>query len=153
VHVDHNFFFTHGWADSDPYAVGWAAWEPVLSGWYAPYIGLFFALLSHWYNAFFGKIKEISRLFLAWIIPFSLYVIYIIAVKPDHYWMPVMIPLFAGIIPMAEFLWSDFLACRKTNPRKATLILVGLVFTVGFLVFQIAFNLKTSWAVFSNVEL
>lgn len=153
VHVDHNYFFTHGWTDNDPYAVGWSAWLPVLSGWYGSYILLFFALLSTGYNAVRGRIQGISRQFLAWIIPFSLYVIYTIAVKPDHYWMPVMLPLFAGIIPMAENLWSEFSACRKSEPRRAALILIGLFVTLGFLLFQVAFNLQTGWAVYSNVRI
>ncbi len=146
VHVDHNYFLTHGWADNDPYGVGWAAWQPVLDGWYAPFIFLFFALAAHWFNAFWGKIKEVSRMFLAWIIPYSLYVIYIIAVKPDHYWMPVMLPLFAGIIPAMEYFWSEFLKSRKDNSGKALLYIAGVLITLIFLVSQVIFNLKTSWA-------
>jgi hypothetical protein len=150
VHVDHNYFFTHGWADNDPYAVGWAAWQPVLNGWYAPFSFLAVALTCQVFNAFSGKIKEISRLFLSWIIPFSLYVIYVIAVKPDHYWMPVMLPLFAGIIPTLEYFWSNFLENRKTGSGKAVLYFFGMVFTTTFLLLQILFNLQTSWAVYSN---
>ncbi|NMB55314.1 MAG: hypothetical protein GYA15_11485, partial [Leptolinea sp.] len=105
------------------------------------------------YNAVRGRIQGISRQFLAWIIPFSLYVIYTIAVKPDHYWMPVMLPLFAGIIPMAENLWLEFSACRKSEPRRAALILIGLIVTFSFLLFQVTFNLQTGWAVYSNVRI
>jgi 4-amino-4-deoxy-L-arabinose transferase-like glycosyltransferase len=151
IHVDHNYFFTHGWADSDPYGVGWAAWQPVLNGWYAPFVFLAFALAAHGFNAAWGKIKEISRLYLAWIIPFSLYVIYIIAVKPDHYWMPVMLPLFAGVFPMVENLWSEFKVYRKTDTDKALLCLAGALIMMIVLITQVVFNLGTSWEVIANV--
>jgi hypothetical protein len=131
--------------------VGWVAWQPVLNGWYAPFVFLAFALAAHGFNAARGKIKEISRLYLTWIIPFSLYVIYIIAVKPDHYWMPIMLPLFAGVIPLLENLWSEFKVYRKTNTDKALLCLAGALITLIVLITQVVFNLRTSWEVIANV--
>ncbi len=151
IHIDHNYFFTHGWADSDPYGVGWEAWQPVLNGWYAPFVFLGFALLATAVNAGWGRIKEISRQYLAWIIPFSLYVVYVIAVKPDHYWMPVMLPLFSGVIPLLENLWEQFKACRETDPEKAFMFACAAILTAVVLLTQIVFNLKTSWGVYSNI--
>jgi hypothetical protein len=151
VHVDHNFFFTHGWADDDPYGVGWESWLPIFNGWYAPTSFLLFAIFAQFCNAFVGKSKEISRFLLAWILPFSLYVIYIIAVKPDHYWMPIMIPLFAGVCITLKTFWSNFLIARKTGSGKAVLFFAGLVITSIFGAAQIWFNLQTSWSVYSNV--
>ncbi|GAP21757.1 hypothetical protein [Leptolinea tardivitalis] len=150
VHVDHNYFFTHGWADDDPYGVGWAAWQPVLNGWYGSYVLLAFALCTHFYNSIYGKIKEISRMYVAWIIPFSLYIIYIIAVKPDHYWMPIMLPLFSGIFPMLQNLWDRFIEARKVDTDRAFMYCSFATITVIFLIVQIIFNLQTGWAVFSN---
>jgi hypothetical protein len=102
-------------------------------------------------NAGWGKIREISRQYLAWIIPFSLYVVYVIAVKPDHYWMPVMIPLFSGVIPLLENLWEQFKAVRKTDPDKAFLFACAAVLTAVILLVQVVFNLKTSWGVYSSI--
>ncbi len=151
VHVDHNYYFTHGWTDNDPYGVGWAAWQPVLTGWYGSFAFLAFALVCHVYNALRGKIALISRQFLAWIIPFSLYVIYTIAVKPDHYWMPVMLPLFAGVIPAVISLWQSFQDCRQTDKPQSLVYLGGFVISVIFLALQVWFNLTTGWAVYGNV--
>ncbi|NMB59738.1 MAG: hypothetical protein GYA12_11250, partial [Chloroflexi bacterium] len=151
IHIDHNYFFTHGWADSDPYGVGWEAWQPVLNGWYGPFVFLAFALLAQAVNTGWGKIREISRQYLAWIIPFSLYVVYVIAVKPDHYWMPVMIPLFSGVIPLLENLWEQFKAVRETDPDKAFLFACAAVLTAVILIVQVIFNLKTSWGVYSSI--
>lgn len=151
VHVDHNYFFTHGWTDNDPYGVGWSAWQPVLTGWYGTFAFLAFALSCQVYNAWRGKITLISRLFLAWIVPFSLYVIYSIAVKPDHYWMPVMLPLFAGVVPAITGLWKGFREHRETEKLRSALYLGGFAVGVIFLVLQIWFNLITSWAVYGNV--
>ena len=151
VHVDHNYFFTHGWADNDPYGVGWEAWQPVLNGWYGSWVFLGFALLTHAFNAFRGKIHEISRQYLAWIIPFSLYVIYIIAVKPDHYWMPVMIPLFSGVIPLLAYLIEQFKESLKQDRGKAFLYACGILLAAVLLATQIFFNLKTAWGVYANI--
>jgi len=151
VHVDHNYFFTHGWADNDPYGVGWSAWQPVLAGWYGSYSLLVFALGCTFYNAFCGKIALISRQFLAWIVPFSLYVIYAIAVKPDHYWMPVMLPLFAGVIPTVISLWHGFQDYSHTDKRRSLIYLGGFMTAVVFLSIQVWFNLTTGWAVYGNV--
>lgn len=151
IHVDHNYFFTHGWADDDPYGVGWDAWKPVLNGWYAPTAFLIFAVLMQWINAFKGKAQGISRLFLCWIIPFSVYIIYIIAVKPDHYWMPIMLPLFAGVYPALKTFWTEFLSARKTGSGKAVFFFAGLAITLFFIISQFWFNLQTSWGVYGNV--
>ena len=141
VRVDHNHFFTHGWADDDPYAVGWTAWQPVLNGWYGSFIFLAFALAAHIYNAFHGEMARISRLFLAWIIPFSLYVIYIIAIKPDHYWMPVMLPLFAGVIPAVTSLWQMFFAERKEVLGKILFLSSCALISTWILFNQIFFHI------------
>jgi Gpi18-like mannosyltransferase len=151
VHIDHNYFFTHGWADDDPYGVGWEAWKPVLNGWYAPTAFLIFAVFAQLLNSIKGRTQEISRLFVCWVIPFSLYIIYVIAVKPDHYWMPVMLPLFAGVFPTLRYFWTEFLTTRKSGSGKAVILFAGLIITIGFIISQIWFNLQTSWSVYGNV--
>jgi hypothetical protein len=151
IHVDHNYFFTHGWADNDPYGVGWESWQPVLNGWYGSFVFLGFALVAHAVNAGWGKMREISRQYLAWIIPYSLYVVYIIAVKPDHYWMPVMLPLFSGVIPLLAYLWEQFKAYRKLDPDKAFIFACATAVTAVILITQIVFNLKASWGVYSAI--
>lgn len=150
VRVDHNHFFTHGWADNDPYAVGWTAWQPVLNGWYGSFLFLGFALAAHVYNALHGEISRISRLFLAWIIPFSLYIIYIIAIKPDHYWMPVMLPLFAGVIPAVSSLWLNFSIMWKKSPGKTAIFFTGaLILTIVF-INQFIFNISVCRELLEN---
>lgn len=141
VRVDHNHFFTHGWADDDPYAVGWVAWQPVLNGWYGPFTFLAFAFTTHIFNALHGEIARVSRLFLAWIIPFSLYIIYIIAIKPDHYWMPVMLPLFAGVIPSVSSLWQVFIAKRKEISGKTMFYLSCALASTWMLFNQFVFHI------------
>lgn len=150
VHVDHNYFFTHGWADDDPYGVGWNAWEPVLNGWYAPNSFLVFGLIALLWNTFKGSHTKISRLFLAWILPYSIYVIYVIAVKPDHYWMPVMLPFFAGMFFTIEYFWTRFREERRKGSARAVMYFTGGLFTFLILVSQFWFNLTISWAVYAN---
>jgi 4-amino-4-deoxy-L-arabinose transferase-like glycosyltransferase len=111
VRIDHNYYFTHGWEDSDPYATGLSAWRPILTGWYAGLPFLVFSLLSIALVAIRALEKRLALLFLGWIFPLSLYLIYYIAVKPDHYWLPVMLPLFSGGFMLISYLWERM----KTN--------------------------------------
>ncbi len=151
VHIDHQYFFTHGWADDDPYGVGWLAWQPVLNGWYASYAFLLVALIAQIYNSITGSIKDISRIFLIWILPFSLYVIYSIAVKPDHYWMPIMLPLFAGLIPAIADLLKKYWEYRKSGSGKAVLCFAAAAILLIFFINQVLFNLQTSWEVIAPI--
>ncbi len=138
VHVDHNYFFTHGWADSDPYATGLAAWLPVITGWYASVPFLLFSLLSLVGLSFTSSYRRLALTFLAWIVPLSLYLIYVIAVKPDHYWMPVMLPLFTGGFMLIPYLWEKMHLSAGSSRvlfygQALALAAVAFILTIQFL--------------------
>ena len=97
VHLEHHYYFTHGWPDGEPYSTGLKPWIPVISKWYGEPFFIIFALLSIIFSSIGGKFKGANRLILSWILPYSIYIIAAIAIKPDHYWLPIMLPLLSAI--------------------------------------------------------
>ena len=62
-----------------------------------------FLLISLISGCIWGPNQLLNRLILLWIVPYSIYLFYFVAVKPDHYWLPVMLPLYSAAlnIPLA----------------------------------------------------
>ncbi|MHC1783017.1 MAG: hypothetical protein AB9891_09730 [Anaerolineaceae bacterium] len=148
VHVDHNYFFTHGWADSDPYATGLEAWLPIITGWYASLPFILFSLFSLGWVAVRAAEKRLPLFFLAWIIPLSAYLINFIAVKPDHYWLPVMLPLFSGGFMLISYLWERM----KTNAASSRWWFYGqgllVAVIVVFIASQFISQVQVDWELF-----
>lgn len=113
VQQEQNYFVTHGWEDDDLYETGLAAWLPYLRQWYALPFFSFFLLLS--LGVGIGKNRQQSTywLLLGWIIPYSLYLILFVAIKPTHYWLPTFIPLLSN----ALVLVPDDLFSKPFDPR------------------------------------
>jgi hypothetical protein len=78
-------------------------------------------------------------------------VIYSIAVKPDHYWMPIMLPLFAGLIPAIADLFKKYWEYRKSGSGRAVLCFAGSAILFVFFISQVIFNLKTCWEVIAPI--
>ena len=55
-------------------------------------------ILSLLSGCIWGPNRLLNRLILLWILPFSIYLFYFVAVKPDHYWLPVMLPLYSAAL-------------------------------------------------------
>ena len=148
VQSQQNYFVTHGWQDEDIYITGLTAWLPYLQQWYAyPMLLLLFLLcmlLAIWQN----KQRLANLLTLTWLIPYSCYLIFFVAIKPNHYWLPVLLPLFAcalSLVPPDFFtdrdsLHSDYLLSKFIFP----LVLLSLI---GF---QLGRNLHYDTTLFTR---
>lgn len=86
-------FQNQGWVLS--YAKGPASWLPIIQRLYGELI--FIAL------AFFALALEIKRpatrarglVTALWVIPFGLYVLFVVAIKPTHFFLPILLPVYA----------------------------------------------------------
>jgi len=144
VHVDHSYFFTHGWQDDDPYATGLKAWLPILEGWYANRWFLVFALGALLVGCFLGRQRLLYALIAAWVAPLSLYLIFYIAVKPDHYWLPVTLPLFSCIPALVPRLGAWLHEKLPNAPRLAGALTLALGLAVAAaLIWQFSDNYVT----------
>ncbi len=114
VQQEQNYFVTHGWEDEDTYETGLASWLPYLRQWYALPVFTLFLLLSLGVGICRNRQQPIYWLLLGWIIPYSLYLILFVAIKPTHYWLPTFIPLLSN----ALVLVPDDLFSKPFNFRK-----------------------------------
>lgn len=80
------------------YQQGAAAWLPVIREYYAQLWVIAAAMVAlglSWQH----KGKRILTLLIAtWVIPFSLYILLVIAIKPTHFFLPIAMPLFSTLI-------------------------------------------------------
>ena len=148
VHLEHHYYFTHGWLDGEPYSTGLKPWIPVISKWYGKPLFMIFALLSIVYSSVDGKFKITNRLILSWILPYSIYIIAAIAIKPDHYWLPVMLPLLSSVLSLhssRRSLPGSENQNKKTNVYK---FIDAAVF--AFILIQFIINLSINYQLFKN---
>lgn len=136
VRLDHKYFFTPGWNNGDVYATGLPSWMPVLNRWYGQTVFLLFTLASLGVACFYGEQKRLNRLIAAWALPLGIYLIAFIAIKPDHYWMPVLLPVFSSALGLMPF--------RLGEPYNKPFIgMFGGLIVIAFLASQFIFNIQT----------
>jgi hypothetical protein len=111
---------SQGYTHDDPtyYQKGPYWWLWTLKTWYGHPFFWVFSLVSLAAGCFAGSNRMVNRLILLWSLPFSLYLLYFVAVKPDHYWLPVVLPFFSVIlnIPsiLSEIQFKDFITLPDT---------------------------------------
>ncbi len=95
-----------GYAHDDPYyySKGPLFWEWTLSNWYGQPVLLAFMVISLAAGCLWGERKIYNRLVLGWAIPYSIYLLWFVAVKPDHYWLPILIPVFSAALNLWDAL-------------------------------------------------
>ena len=108
-----------GYAHDDPYYYqkGPVFWEWTLSNWYGQPLLLAFMAISLAAGCLWGPRKSFNRLVLGWSIPYSIYLLWFVAVKPDHYWLPILIPVFSAALN----LWDALPAAATRMIRAARL--------------------------------
>ena len=102
VHRAHSDEFYKGWDTGDQYRLGFLAWIPVLTAWYGQGAFLIFGVVSLLAGCLWGQRKLLHWLILSWVLPYAVYIFYSIANKPDHYMLPVMLPIYAFVLTLAE---------------------------------------------------
>ncbi len=89
---------------TDDYAKGPAHWTWTLERWFGSWLMLGFILVSLAVGGLRGPEKLLNRLILAYALPQAVYLMWFVAVKPDHYWLPVLIPAFSGFLNIPRAL-------------------------------------------------
>ena len=89
---------------SADYAKGPEHWEWTLTRWFASPLLLGFLGISLLAGCLWGPDKLLNRLILGWILPYAVYLLWFVSVKPDHYWLPVFVPLYACFFNLPRIL-------------------------------------------------
>jgi hypothetical protein len=90
-----------GW--SVAYAKGPLAWFPVIKEYYGQWFFIGLAFVA----AILGAVKSSRRLLyvliLTWSVPYFLYVLFVIVIKPSHFLLPITLPLFSCLAFIMPF--------------------------------------------------
>lgn len=97
-----SYYVLHGWNDGVTYRTGLVDWIPVWEDRFGSvwFIGL--AVLSLLVLCWKSSSRKLGILIFTWIVPYSIYLIGWVAIKPFHYWFPVMLPLLSCVIALPE---------------------------------------------------
>ena len=114
----------YGYTHDDPagYQLGPQFWTWTLTQWYGTWPWLAFFFVSLLAGCFWGPRQFLNRLILTWVIPYSIYLLWFVAVKPDHYWLPIIPVLFSGAFSLFDVIREKFPDWFKVTPQKMRLI-------------------------------
>jgi hypothetical protein len=104
--------------------------------------GLFLLLV---FGCFFGGRRDLHRLMLAWVIPIGIYVLWFVSPKPDHYLLPLMVPMASAVLAWVNGVQSWL--SEKPGWKKYAGWGSAIVFAV-FITPQIVFHLTRSYELF-----
>ncbi|MGB9800721.1 MAG: hypothetical protein ACPLUL_11570 [Thermanaerothrix sp.] len=130
----------NGYEDGSPYyQKGPAFWGWTLSTWYGHPLFLIFLGISLIVGCLWGSNKLLNRLILSYIVPHAIYLLWFVAVKPDHYWLPIMIPLFSTAMSIPSALVNDrFTKFFKPSwLRKAFIVLSLIILGIQAVIFLV----------------
>ncbi len=139
IQAQQNYFVREGWTDEDIYQTGLTAWLPYFREWYAHGLILILLIVSILYGILQGKHRLMNTLLMAWIIPYSIYLIFFVAVKPFHYPLPVMVPLFSAALNLLPEK-QEVETRPRAKPLKITIVALA--------VFLVVTNGISSWKVY-----
>ncbi len=148
---------TKGYEHDDPmfYNKGPQWWVSTLEKWYGSPLFLAFLLASAAAGCFWGERRLLNMLILTWVVPYSIYLFYFVAVKPDHYWLPVMLPLFSTAFTFVDLLIQQGKAVQRpflsrvNGWQKAALVVV-LMILVGQFGLNLARNTSGNIAIYRS---
>lgn len=134
------------------YAKGPASWWPILTRLYAMPLFLAMALVVTVALAIRpGRMQILHVLILAWTVPLALYILFGVAIKPSHFFLPIMVPLASSMggaldtwLPEAKRLQRGALTGGVVGwLPSATVVVLGL--------YQIGWSVRTDVTLYRDV--
>ena len=118
IQAQKSYEISHGYVheQSVEYSKGPRYWEPTLSRWYGVPVFLFFIAASLLWGSNHGPEQFVNRVLFTWFLPFTIYLLFFVSVKPDHYWLPVMLPLFSCVFIIPAEIWTFVQKQKVQNP-------------------------------------
>jgi hypothetical protein len=101
------------------YAKGPASWLPIIQELYAPPWFFAFVILILIFGIVRDRNRILNMMILAWIVPLSGYILFFVAIKPTHFFLPIVIPLFSCISIIFESLPEFKLGKLKLKQRQS----------------------------------
>jgi hypothetical protein len=122
------------------YAKGPATWIPLITENYAQPLFLLVGFVALGIGIARKETRLLSLLIAMWAIPFTLYLLFAIAIKPRHFFIPILLPVFSTLPFLFDVLWPRPFRFAKENAVKLTLLAVTFVIAAGQLVYNLNFD-------------
>jgi len=147
------------------YATGPASWLPIIQDLYTTLPFLLLSLVALGYGIWRGRRPMLHLLIACWAIPFGLYILFTIAIKPTHFFLPVLVPLMSSVVVLADAPVFHRLQVRHPTgaPKRSTRATKALVHSnagkvawgsaalvVAVLGYQVAGNLVRAYQLYSD---
>mgnify|MGYP000344963469 CR=1 FL=1 len=120
-----------GWAVA--YAKGPASWLGIITEYYGRWFFIALAFIAAALGALRSSRRLLYTLILVWAVPFALYILFFIAIKPRHFFLPIALPLYsclAFVLPFYDTGNQTNLTAGLLRWAALVLIAVQLVLNV-----------------------
>jgi hypothetical protein len=118
------------------YAKGPATWMPLIAENYAQPLFLLIGFAALGIGIAKKETRLLSLLIATWAIPFTLYLLFAIAIKPKHFFIPILLPVFSTLPFVFDALWPRPFRFVKENAAKLTLLIVTFVIAASQVVYN-----------------
>ncbi len=118
------------------YAKGPAAWLPLITKNYAQPLFILLSFVALGVGVARKETRLLSLLIATWSIPFMLYLLFQVVIKPKHFFIPILLPVFSTIPFLFDVLWPRSFHLVKGNLLKPVLLAVTLIIVL----MQFAYN-------------
>jgi len=127
------------------YDVGPASWLNIIEGLYGQLIFVSLAFIALAAGIWRGQNRTRHLLIATWALPLGLYMLFTTAIKPTHFFLPVLLPVYSSLIVLFEF--PPFTAKKSRTP--ISWLWGGLILTV--IAYQFSVNINKDVSLFREV--
>ena len=124
------------------YAKGPAAWFSLIDNNYAQPLFLLASLVSLGIGIAKKETRLLSLLIATWSIPFMLYLLFTVVIKPKHFFIPILLPVFSTLPLLFDAVWPRTFRLVKANLVKFVLLAVTLVVVLTQVIYNFNFDAK-----------
>ena len=127
------------------YDVGPASWLNIIEELYGQLIFVALAFVALILGIWHGENRTRHLLIATWALPLGLYMLFTTAIKPTHFFLPVLLPVYSSLIVLFEF--PPFTAKKSRTP--ISWLWGGLILTV--IAYQFSVNINKDVSLFREV--
>ncbi len=101
-----------GWVLS--YAKGPASWMPIIESLYGELIFIALAVFALAFGLLRAESRARSLVIALWALPFGLYILFAVAIKPTHFFLPILLPVYSSLAGLFDLPVFE----AKRNPAR-----------------------------------
>jgi hypothetical protein len=120
------------------YAKGPLSWAPLIVENYAQPLFLFIAFIALGLGIANREKRLLNLMIFFWAVPFALYLLFFVAIKPKHFFLPILLPVFSTLPYLYDWLCPPVWKFSKSiAPKLLGLLIVGVITII-----QVTYNIN-----------